>query len=213
MANVASNACAICGARPATTRDHIPPKGIFPKPRPNLITVPACVNCNLRASNFDETFRAYLSLHVGTNGHLTHRLFETGALPTLRHNHRLRRTIIDGGEAVDLTTPAGLIWGRGMRVLWDSRAHDAVIERTVRGLYYHHFGRVLGKSVTLKVQWLRTIPSEVMQAMANAPLVVIGDRQFMYRYRRASDEPLTSVWLFNFYDRHFAGGHTIPSDG
>jgi hypothetical protein len=210
MASVATGLCAICGIKAATTRDHIPPRGIFPKPRPKLITVPACLSCNLRASGFDERFRAYLSLHVGTSSPVTQRLFDSGALPTLRHNRRLLRTIVDGGQPVELMTPAGVISGRGMRVLWDSPAHDAVIERTVRGLYYHHFGTVLGQSVELKVQWLRSIPTALIQAMAHTPLVVVGERQFLYRYARAAGEPLTSIWLFNFYDRHFAGGHTVP---
>jgi hypothetical protein len=49
--------CYLCGA-PATTRDHIPPRGLFPQPRPNnLITVPACRSCNHDRSLDDEYFR------------------------------------------------------------------------------------------------------------------------------------------------------------
>jgi hypothetical protein len=40
------------------TRDHIPPKGIFPTPRSNdLITVPSCASCNRAACESDELFR------------------------------------------------------------------------------------------------------------------------------------------------------------
>jgi hypothetical protein len=50
--------CAICGKSEAVTRDHIPPKGIFPKPLPqDLITVPACKNCNGGDSSLDEKFK------------------------------------------------------------------------------------------------------------------------------------------------------------
>jgi hypothetical protein len=51
--------CAICG-KPCetTTRDHIPPKGLFGKPLPdNLLTVPSCQQCNQEASGDDEYFR------------------------------------------------------------------------------------------------------------------------------------------------------------
>jgi hypothetical protein len=40
------------------TLDHIPPIGLFPKPRPaNLITVPCCFKCNNKHSGFDERLR------------------------------------------------------------------------------------------------------------------------------------------------------------
>ncbi len=57
--------CVFCGVRDGTTKDHVPPKGMFPPPRPNLITVPACVTCNGGASEIDERFRTMLSLKVG----------------------------------------------------------------------------------------------------------------------------------------------------
>jgi hypothetical protein len=111
---------------------------------------------------------------------------------------------------VNLTTPTGIVWGRGARVLWDSRAHDAVIERIVRGLYYVHFNKVLGDTAVVKVQWLRFVPTDVMETLARTPLLIVGDRQFMYRYGFAENNPLLSIWIFNFYDRHFAAGHTAP---
>lgn len=51
--------CYLCGA-PATSLDHIPPKGIFPRPLPaktNLITVPACEKCNGGSKEDDHYFR------------------------------------------------------------------------------------------------------------------------------------------------------------
>jgi hypothetical protein len=62
-----SQTCALCGARPATTRtrDHVPPKALFPSPRPKLITVPACDICNESASEAEEKFRVYLSVKSG----------------------------------------------------------------------------------------------------------------------------------------------------
>lgn len=46
--------CVYCGGQ-ATTLDHIPPKCLFGKNRPsNLVTVPACDNCNKGACKDDE---------------------------------------------------------------------------------------------------------------------------------------------------------------
>jgi hypothetical protein len=42
----------------ADTDDHVPQKNLFPKPRPNnLITVPACKDCNKKYEKDDEYFR------------------------------------------------------------------------------------------------------------------------------------------------------------
>lgn len=49
--------CVYCGKQGPVTRDHVPPKGIFAKPRPDLITVPSCKDCNQDASKDDQYFR------------------------------------------------------------------------------------------------------------------------------------------------------------
>jgi hypothetical protein len=138
--------CVICGIRNAVTKDHVPPRGIFAKPRPNnLIKVPSCFPCNNNASDLDERFRVYLGLHVaGTSDNRNKQLMQEG-LRTLRHNRKLYRTILRGLSPVYLTTPEGIIFERGHKLTWDSEAHDAVVERTSRGLYYHHYREILGQ--------------------------------------------------------------------
>jgi hypothetical protein len=58
-------------------------------------------------------------------------------------------------KPINLVTESGIYLGRAMAGLWDSEAHDKVIERTIRGLYYHHYGSILGDSAKIKVQWLK----------------------------------------------------------
>src|SRR6266446_2126634 len=60
--------CYLCGATDRLTRDHIPPKGLFPRPRPsNLHTLPCCEPCNNRASADDEYFRLAVSSLINRN--------------------------------------------------------------------------------------------------------------------------------------------------
>jgi hypothetical protein len=61
----AQKQCVFCGCRPATTRDHVPPKALFVRPRPKLITVPACEVCNGEASEHEERFKVFLSIKDG----------------------------------------------------------------------------------------------------------------------------------------------------
>jgi hypothetical protein len=47
--------CYLCGAQERLTRDHIPPRNLFPQPRPtNLITVDCCEVCNNGMNLSDE---------------------------------------------------------------------------------------------------------------------------------------------------------------
>lgn len=69
--------CYWCG-KPATSREHVPPKCLFPESkdlrgldkkdyRKNLITVPSCDEHNLRKSNDDEYLLVCLASRVGNN--------------------------------------------------------------------------------------------------------------------------------------------------
>ncbi len=50
------------------TLDHIPPMGLFPKPRPDdLIKVPCCFECNNKHSGFDERLRIVASMPFDRN--------------------------------------------------------------------------------------------------------------------------------------------------
>ena len=86
--------CAICGQREGTTRDHVPPKAIFPKPRPNnLVTVPACPECNNGASDSDDLFKVYLSMQAAGNNEIARRLFQEKTVRTLQRNQSLLAAI------------------------------------------------------------------------------------------------------------------------
>jgi len=202
--------CGYCGSQSPTTRDHIPPKGIFPSPRPDdLITVPSCASCNQSASRSDEIFRAYLSLHVGDDTASTSRLWNQ-ALDGIRHNRRLQRRLLEGLQPVWLSTPSGVIHERGYGGPWDSDAHDTTIERMIRGLYFHHYDEVLGTRVRVKVHWFRSLEPTLLEATAECEQRSVGSGQFVYRFGRVSDHPLHSIWLFEFHKRHWAGGQTAP---
>lgn len=57
--------CYLCGSLESLTADHIPPKGFFAPPRPNLITVPCCASCNASYAKDDEAVRLWFSAPLG----------------------------------------------------------------------------------------------------------------------------------------------------
>ena len=60
--------CVYCGSEENITREHIPPKALFPPPKPsNLITVPACNTCNGKKSIDDEYFNWFLNVNYSVH--------------------------------------------------------------------------------------------------------------------------------------------------
>jgi len=202
--------CAICGEREATTRDHVPPKAIFPKPKPNnLVTVPACKECNNGASDYDDLFKVYLSMHTAGNSEIAMKLFREKTARTLKRNQALLNKIREESRKIPVVHNNGRIETR-TGILWDADAHDAVIERTIRGLYFHHVGQPVPKDAEVCVQWLHGVPKEIEEKIHLYKEVVIGDNQFVYKYIFYPDDPRHSLWIFEFYGTHWASGYTSP---
>jgi len=80
----------------------------------------------------------------------------------------------------------------------------------IRGLYFHHYDEVLGPRARVKVHWYRSLEATLLEATAECEQRSVGAGQFVYRFGRASDHPLHSIWLFEFHKRHWAGGQTAP---
>ena len=62
----------------------------------------------------------------------------------------------------------------------------------------------------IKAYRFRELNDGMVEATAECEQRSIGDGQFVYRFNRALDSPLHSLWLFEFHKRHWAGGFTSP---
>ena len=203
-----SDGCAYC-EQPATTKDHIPPKGIFPRPRPSdLITVPSCERHNSGASLDDELFRNFVVLREELAGHP--QASRTAAI-AMRGLHRperpgLRRQLLSTLREVDLESPAGLYLGTASEFAHSGSSILSVSKRITRGLYYHHFGQRVpaGHSVVCVPQ--RNLPAgdrEIWLELSESidPTVhSVGDGAFKYRFEISSEDPEISVWVLVYFD-------------
>ena len=88
------------------------------------------------------------------------------------------------------------------RVLWDSHAHDAIIEKTIRGLYYHHFKEILGGKAKIRAYWFRSLTTELISMTEAWRGNSVGSGEFIYRFGRGEQSPLDSVWVLEFYGAH-----------
>jgi hypothetical protein len=195
--------CAYCG-KPATSRDHIPPKSLFLSPRPeNLITVPACAECNNGASSDDTVFRDELSIMAGSFGESAPaaELRKSSLRSIQRTKQRLKR-IVTEGRLVERYSPGGIFLGKGYIVPMPPEARVRVLTRIVRGLHWHHYGN------SLNVDRVKLVPidkdrknwKESLSWIWQSQHVSIGNGDtFQYVYGRVEDDPALSFWLMVFF--------------
>jgi hypothetical protein len=210
--------CCYCGIRAATERDHVPPKSLFLDPFPSdMVTVPACSDCNRRFGVLDEETRVHLSLVMQVCTPETMAFWKRKALPTVARKRRMREEILASMRRVQISTAGGLHLGDATVSPWDQQRRNAFVERLVRGLYFHHFGEGLGFSA--QFFFCRGgVYDDGFQTIFDAvghlcdPRSIGGD-QFVYRFGGAEDCPVATVWFFAFHRRYFLAAVTQPAVG
>jgi len=139
--------CYMCD-RPATSREHVPPKCLFPDKRDigrknfrkNLITVPSCKLHNSEKSSDDEFLMVSIAGIVGNNSiGLTHNLTKVRRA-IKRSAYRLLRDIFLEGETYlirdDKNKFLDVIWGKPNHIRL-----NRCFEHIVRGIYHYHFSK------------------------------------------------------------------------
>lgn len=199
--------CVYCTS-PADTVDHIPPKSLFPKPRPNnLITVPACKLCNHGFKQDDDLLRTLLVTTAATKDHLAVVKLREKEVRGLQRTESegFQRWFYNGLEIVWEVKSDGTIEPHAsfdLAPVWDR--FDRYIRRIVHGLFWHVTGRLLQSPYdSMLVPWHRIDElgpalQNVMASMLDEPPICIGDDTFTYRFRQHDDTHET-VWLLSFY--------------
>lgn len=207
--------CAYCGKSRLTTRDHVPPQGIFPHPRPeNLVTVPICSKCNRGTSEDDEYFRDMVAMHVKAANHPAAR----AVLPSIWRSFDrsqaagLRADLRSKMQAVARVSPLGLYAGTVLKVDINMVRIHAVAERIARGLFYHHENHPLPADCLFSVMCvtgremdtqLRDNVFGLARALSDQETYDLGNGAFRYRFGRVEEAdraPNSTVWVFSFYE-------------
>jgi hypothetical protein len=204
--------CYMCDAL-ATSREHAPPKCLFPEPkdvedgsdlRKNLITVPSCSKHNLSLSKDDEYFLVITTANIGGNERRSQQL-STKVVRALRRNPvfadstfaaRLPTTVVDGQSVI------------GFKI--DRPRIERVIEKTVRAIVFHSTGSKLLGSLSVLLPMLRNddgTPAPFMEELGvhagamGAGLPWLGDNPEVFRYRLRIDptDGFSFFWMI-LYD-------------
>lgn len=205
--------CVYCGHVGPLTNDHIPPKNLFPEPRPgNLITVPSCKSCNLLASKNDKYFRNVIALREDVGDHADAKKIWPTIFRSLSKPKKmgLKMSFLRSMCMVPHKTPSGLYVGSALALNVDLDRLMSVADRITRGLYFHEVGTRLpdGYKVVVRLDehlkcmsenGLREIAKTILHPLMSKKEKVIGDNVFSYRFVSANDRPTPSVWLLLFY--------------
>ncbi len=222
--------CVYCGTANPETRDHVPPRNLFPKQnRSNLITVPSCRSCNETASKDDEFFRVMVAGRLDAHDHpQAQKVFESIIRSFQRPQARgFARQVLDNLIDVDMYSEGGAYIGQGVGykvVRTDYDRLDLVTDRIIRGLYWDKFSVRLPNRCTIKCYENSRLEANVDPkkledlALIFKPLIerqpdaAIGDGVFEYWVERAEDNDFGSAWILRFYQRVWFFGLTSPGD-
>jgi hypothetical protein len=207
--NGAYKKCVYCGAQNPETKDHVPPKGIFPKPRPsNLITVPCCNKCHDGTSKDDEYFRDMIALRDDVHNHpkiqkIISNIMESLAKP---EKQRYASSLFKGTKAKRLITPSGLYVGNGIFFNVDISRLDKVVERTVKGLFWHEKKIIYPLNGIVKSYYTDYLKleddfiDEIAKYFYNAEYREVDDGILKYYMAKGTDD-FNEIWVMNFFDK------------
>lgn len=213
---IRTRTCAMCGNAEEVSREHVPPKNLFLKPRPtNTITVDLCVSCNHGYHLDDEYFRVYIAAGatpgtklmelwkqkvVGSSfvrgGGLKGRLNDDYELVQEHARHEPLQ-LFGGG-----TVPPELL---PLVQAFNAARINAVVEKIVRCLHMHETGgRLLGNLAVSVAPFSDTEWKTTLQQRTGE---VGHDNEFVYRYSSEG----APIWRLIFYERHSFLVHPQPA--
>jgi hypothetical protein len=202
--------CYACDAL-ATSREHVPPRLLFPESkdtdddrdlRRNLITVQSCDTHNSFKSKDDEYLLWVLSINADANGFGFQQATTKGDR-SYKRRPALLNSILDTER---------LFPGRDPEADVDTERFDRSMELIARGLYFHHVGRRWAGSVlvidgftdfldapSVVKTGFSTLLQVAERAVASEPQHGANPEVFWHKIHLRSGSP-HCVQKFTFYD-------------
>jgi len=192
--------CVFCG-KPATTKDHIPPRKIYVQTEPDdLITVPACRSCNNGTKLDDEYFRLCVMTGGSNNAEVEQHIFDK-LMPSLRRNPKLLAMFMKGARTVDITTPSGIVIGQRHAFDFDRKRLQRIVEKIVKGLYWRNKGKRLGDECYVRDFVLTNQGDFGLPAFdfKSAKWEEVAGGDFRYQFIQVPQDDCLTGWSLEFY--------------
>ena len=142
--------CYFCGKKNPDTKDHIPPRGVFPKiPKGQLITVPAHKKCNSDFCKDDELFRNFIITE--SNRTLEGiKAWDKQVVESFKKNPGAKKDLRNRLKSVLVKFKSGAYICEEA-VFAEKSLYDRQIIRITKGLFYHKFQEPLPADISIKV--------------------------------------------------------------
>ena len=195
-----NNRCYYCG-NPSTSKEHLPPKCIFPDPRPStLITVPSCNLHNSKQSKDDEYFRWVITT-ASAESEVAENLIMKKVIPQFKRKPKLLHDIFSNKRSIPLYTKIGIFAGYSPGFEIDSHRFQKSINKITRGLFFYHQKEILKKNFKVEKFILNPkLDKETQYAISLIPLNIVMDHVFSYRFFIENNDNPISYWFYMFYD-------------
>lgn len=213
--------CIYCQAAEGTTRDHVPPKGLFAEPRPsNLITVPACDPCN---KGFGEDDDYFLNIAMAWTASET----KDGAIVAASRVRSMRRRegrrkwkpVLETLTPIEIRSKRGIVVERSFTFRIETARLLGTVNRMIRGLYFHETKTALPIGATVQSVTLHDYtelhghePSKMalIECLKAIPSKTIGESTFTYWHFLIDGNSDRSFWCLEFYEQLAFLGATAP---
>lgn len=209
--------CAYCGADTPETADHIPPKNLFPRPFPeDLLTVPCCERCRIGWSKDDEYFRiALLSSSNLADVPAVQSVIDTIFRSLRRPQARGLASLVETSLVeIEQRTEEGIVAGTVPAFKVQGPRLERVGGRIVRALFFKEFNQPLPATHVAKASiqqfGLDNLWPLIKEVQFAEPRSFAAD-SFHYTYATVPDDPFSSIWLINFFDRLPMVGFTLSA--
>lgn len=196
-----TDVCIYCGKdNGPLTRDHVPPKCLFPKPRAEMITVPACLECNKSYEKDDVLFAVATCVDAYIDHPQATRAWETSLRPLIRKSPGFRAMLSSNLLPGRVRTPGGVYLPDRRAIRFSKARVTRVVERIVRGLLWHHYKMIVDGETEFEVYRNPSVDPEVAEIINSYTASSwIGGDIFRYRHGLATDGPDSSIWAMQFY--------------
>ena len=202
-----SSTCVICGIRPATTAEHVPPRGFFKGTVGQFRTVPACNICNNGSSEDDESLRNFISAQIGKQTTGAKHLWEMGAHKSLLRSTKIRSALLNTLQEVAVVNEDGSTTTR-LRFSVPVSLYQRVFERVTRGLHFLHTEKILPINTPVQINLLTHAPDLSSPEFRIFEKHSIAEDAFEYRFVLDPEEPSNGVWLFTIHGSHWVQSST-----
>lgn len=192
--------CYICGSSGKLTKDHVPPKNLFPDPKPSdLITLSCCDKCNNGFAMDDEAFRIFVASVINRSAAGDRAWKEGVVASSFARSPKLRGNVAKSLVPVSIETPEGRVELTGLT--FPQERGDRYLTRLTKGLLSHFYPQVSHSDAVFEINQLlitQEIHDDVLSRLAYDER---GEQVFRF-WRGFSDDEgqINSLWVFVFYD-------------